>query len=438
VGLTRGSALNNRKVVARGGERDTLAGWSAVQGAQGRGDYLADAAQEKRGVDVSSEPQGIVAERRQTSAPIATDAATDKLTRGVRAGEMGHGGLVQELVQGTREGGVAASQAQLELLHKMSQEKTRLMALKKHYTLRLASASREDFEVARHQKSNVNPRLQETGDGVVCEGHINKTVSIRLDQGAQDKAWSSGKEHSQAMKDVLHKEGVPLGIAPRLTVRKCWSTGASGSATSAIRALGSVKQLLLDDCHKTMILVDAVHDTCCITHCTNMTLVIGGDMPHFDMTHCTNVTIVGCASGDRRYTLSMSCCQGIMTSVHVSVAYRSALSSLNAQELARQVHLPDTIQATIHGMVVTCELQNSASVSDECLALTADTMCEFQPVDRHHEVASLHSASHEQHQHVKHTARKQSKTPTLGRVEVQHLHAYCVKANLTNKHNLPE
>jgi len=398
---------------------------------------LADAAQEKRGVGVSSEPQGIVAERRQTSAPIATDAATDKLTRGVRAGEMAHGGLVQELVHGTREGGVAASQAQLELLHKMSQEKTRLVALKKHYTLRLASASREDFEVARHEKSNVNARLQETGDGVVCEGHINKTLAIRLDQGAQDKAWSSGKEDSQAMNDVLRKEGVPLGIAPRLTVRKCWSTGASGSATSAIRALGSVKQLLLDDCHKTMILVDAVHDRCAITHCSNMTLVIAGDMPHFDMTHCTNVTIVGCASGDRRYTLSMSCCESIITSLHVSVRYMSALSSLNAQKLPRQVHLPDSIQATIHGMVVTCSLENSGGVADECLALTADTMCEFQPVDRHHEVASLHSASHEQHQHVKHTARKQSKTPTLGRVEVQHLPASCVKHLRISQTQLP-
>ena len=55
-----------------------------------------------------------------------------------------------------------------------------------------------------------------------------------------------------------------------------------------------------------------------------MTLVISGDIPHFDMTHCSNVTIVGCGGVDRCYTLSMSCFESIVTSLQVSVGYKSA------------------------------------------------------------------------------------------------------------------
>jgi len=245
----------------------------------------------------------------------------------------------------------AASHKQLELLRQLSEENSRLQELKNYYTQRLASplATAEQFELLKQQRSNVVPRLQETDEGVLCEGQINKTLAISLEAGSQDK--TRRRVYSDTMKNVLEKQGISVGMVDRLTVRKCWSTGDGASATSAIRTLGSVKHITIEDCHKSTILVDGVSSSCTISSCSMLTLVIGGELPHLHLTKCEKIKIIGCISRGRPHDLCMSCCEQIVTCLHQDEGnqLRSAVKVAEEEDDARTIYLPDTVEAHVQG-----------------------------------------------------------------------------------------
>lgn len=329
------------------------------------------------------------------------------------------GGLTQEQVlRDTRAGGLSASQAQLKMLEVLSEENKRLQELKKHYQVRLASSSIDVFAQLKQERNNLIPRIQQHEQGVLCEAQINRTMAITMEQNATDKRTGSIKLFSDTVRDVLKKEGNNVGTLDKLTVRKCWSTGNVGSATSAVRALGSVRHLVIDDCHRSMVLIDGVERTCKMTDCSQLTLVIGGDCPHFDITSCSDIQIISCATRGKLHEMCMSCCDGIVTSLITHAQYRSAVAVLDHRDDARVVCLPDTIEAKVEGNSVVCELKNSTSVPDECLPLTGDTTLELMVVDREDQLERIQLSSHEEHQHLKHKAHKQVKKPKLGRVQV--------------------
>jgi hypothetical protein len=321
-------------------------------------------------------------------------------------------------VRGTLAGGLSASQAQLKMLEELSEENKRLQELKKHYQVRLASASVEQFALLKNDRANLIPRIQRHQKGVLCEAQINRTLAITMEHDALDKRTGSIKLYSQSINDVLKKEGNSLGTLERLTVRKCWSTGGVGSATSAVRALGSVIHLEIDDCHRSMILIDGVQKTCTMKDCSQLTLVIGGDIPHFDLTSCSDIQIISCATRGKIHEMCMSCCDGIVTSLMTNESLSSSVDVLNHRHDARLVYLPDTIEAKVEGNSVVCELENSTSVPDECLPLTGDTTLELVVVDREEQFSRIQLSSHEEHSHMKHKAHKQVKKPKLGRIQV--------------------
>ncbi len=243
----------------------------------------------------------------------------------------------------------AASHKQLDLLRQLSAENARLRELKNYYTQRLASPSAtvEQFELLKQQRSNVAPRLQETDEGVICEGQINKTLAISLEAGSQDK--SKRRVYSDTMKNVLEKQGISVGMVDRLTVRKCWSTGDGASATSAIRTLGTVKHIIIEDCHKSTILVDGVSSSCTISSSSMLTLVIGGQLPHLHLNKCEKIKIIGCISSGRPHDICMSCCEQIVTCLHQEEGnnLKSAVKVAETEDDARTIFLPDTVEARV-------------------------------------------------------------------------------------------
>ena len=232
-------------------------------------------------------------------------------------------------------GPALASHKQLELLRQLSAENKRLQDLKKYYTQRLSSplASVEQFELLKQQRSDVIPRLLETDDGILCEGQINKTMAISLETGSQDN--SKRRSYSETMKNVLGAQGISVGMVDKLTVRKCWSTGDAASATSAIRTLGTVKHLTIDDCHKSTILIDGVTSSCSISNCSMMTLAIGGNLPHLHMSKCEKIKILGCVAPGRPHDLCMSCCEHIVTCLHEEDGFKSAVAVVEEEDDAR-------------------------------------------------------------------------------------------------------
>ena len=300
----------------------------------------------------------------------------------------------------TRMKAGAASERQLQLLQELSSENKRLKALQKHYSQRLASplASVEQFELLKQSRTRLTPTLLETHDGILCEAQINKSVAIKLEH----KHGRRSKVDAEAADVLLN------GHAEKITVRKCWATGETGRQTSAIRALGTCKYLAVDDCHKSTVLCDGVSHSVSLTDCTNLTLALGGDLPHLDLTRCRDINILGCVPqgpgySKRPYSLSMSCCEGVVTWLLPDESHKlSALDVVQDRGEAIVIHLPDAIEALVDGNTVTCQLENSQSVPDQCLALTGDTTVEFTLVERDSEISNVKLHGQEQQQISKH------------------------------------
>lgn len=213
-----------------------------------------------------------------------------------------------------------ASQEQLKLLQDVMEENKRLKALRAHYTQRLASpfATIEEFELLKQQRTQTMPSLQKTSDSVLCEAQINKTVAINLDRFDAPSAASLSADSTRKLKKEK-KSDTSQNRVERVTVRKCWSTGAKGSSTSSIRVLGTAKYMTVDTCSNTTLLIDQVLHSVDVTACQNLELVIGGHLPYLTLTQCSNVTIFGCARPGYNHELSMSCCEGIVTALQTEV-----------------------------------------------------------------------------------------------------------------------
>jgi len=279
---------------------------------------------------------------------------------------------------------VEPSELQLKLLEDLKQENKRLLQLKDHYRLRMASASPAHFHSIKLQRKLSMPRFEATEDGILIDSQIDKTLPVVL----EDFKLNSKQKNSS-------------GVVGMLTVRNCASSVETGATVSCIRTLGEVKRFIIEDCQHYLIVIDGVTDTCTISNSSNLTVVIGGNLPSIVLTKCKNISFVSAVRNygehGRKYELCMSACSGIVTQLLTdSIISEKGLSHedlktgitiMRYRDDARTVHLPDTVEATVKSNSLNCVLRAMAKINDESIPWVEDTIVEFANVYRGHKLS---------------------------------------------------
>jgi len=298
------------------------------------------------------------------------------------------------------------------------------------------------------------PRFEATEDGILIDSQIDKTLPVVL----EDFKLTSKQKNSS-------------GVVGMITIRNCASSVETGASVSCIRTLGQVKRFIIEDCQHYLIVIDGVTDKCTISNSSNLTVVIGGNLPSIVLTKCKNITFVSAVrnygENGRKYELCMSACSGIVTQLLTdSIISEKGLSHedlktgitiMRYRDDARTVHLPDTVEATVKSNSLNCVLRAMAKINDESIPWVEDTIVEFANVYRGHKLSEAEVGMPDrevcvcaraqplfsQHSYLSQCPEAQAacrlvcaRPPERGnetakskRIPLRHLHAHCARAH---------